>query len=383
MCIRDRAGNLRGIGIGDAGRGRGALTDLADLGSSNPFLDRQYNAAAGRVTDSFNTDILPSLNATFSAAGRTGSPAHIQAASQAAGKLTDSLSGLSADLYGGAYDADRQRQLAAGRQLHGEGLRTGLGATEQQLRAGLGGLGSAHSASGQVLQGGLGALQAGVNAAGNQLQGGLSGLNALLGASGQQLQSGLGGLNAGLGAAGQQAQIGQWGQTNDLNRDRLGAQVDQWGSQNALQGRSIDNQFTLGQGGLANQSQQIANQFTLGQGGLDNQAAQIANQGQQIANQLALGQGGLDNQSQQIANQLRLGLGGLDNQSQQIHNNLQLGAAGLVPALRGIQQTDLNNLLAAGNQQYGLQEGIRNAPCLLYTSPSPRDRTRSRMPSSA
>ena len=27
--------------------------------------------------------------------------------------------------------------------------------------------------------------------------------------------------------------------------------------------------------------------------------------------------------------------------------------------------------------------GYKNEPCLLYTSPSPRDRTRSRMPSSA
>ena len=32
-------------------------------------------------------------------------------------------------------------------------------------------------------------------------------------------------------------------------------------------------------------------------------------------------------------------------------------------------------------QQFQLQENIIN--CLLYTSPSPRDRTRSRMPSSA
>jgi len=31
----------------------------------------------------------------------------------------------------------------------------------------------------------------------------------------------------------------------------------------------------------------------------------------------------------------------------------------------------------------GTTEMIRSYPCLLYTSPSPRDRTRSRMPSSA
>ena len=33
--------------------------------------------------------------------------------------------------------------------------------------------------------------------------------------------------------------------------------------------------------------------------------------------------------------------------------------------------------------QDGYVRGIHIAPCLLYTSPSPRDRTRSRMPSSA
>ena len=36
---------------------------------------------------------------------------------------------------------------------------------------------------------------------------------------------------------------------------------------------------------------------------------------------------------------------------------------------------DLKSLLIAVNEEYG--------NCLLYTSPSPRDRTRSRMPSSA
>ena len=32
---------------------------------------------------------------------------------------------------------------------------------------------------------------------------------------------------------------------------------------------------------------------------------------------------------------------------------------------------------------HGLNNGRTNKSCLLYTSPSPRDRTRSRMPSSA
>ena len=38
---------------------------------------------------------------------------------------------------------------------------------------------------------------------------------------------------------------------------------------------------------------------------------------------------------------------------------------------------------ANGTQDYIVKKGINKDTCLLYTSPSPRDRTRSRMPSSA
>ena len=36
-----------------------------------------------------------------------------------------------------------------------------------------------------------------------------------------------------------------------------------------------------------------------------------------------------------------------------------------------------------GSHQSGRNSGVIHSGCLLYTSPSPRDRTRSRMPSSA
>ena len=39
--------------------------------------------------------------------------------------------------------------------------------------------------------------------------------------------------------------------------------------------------------------------------------------------------------------------------------------------------------LSLADFEYGATEEERQATCLLYTSPSPRDRTRSRMPSSA
>ena len=41
------------------------------------------------------------------------------------------------------------------------------------------------------------------------------------------------------------------------------------------------------------------------------------------------------------------------------------------------------NIAAAANARRAVDEFNDKTPCLLYTSPSPRDRTRSRMPSSA
>ena len=51
-------------------------------------------------------------------------------------------------------------------------------------------------------------------------------------------------------------------------------------------------------------------------------------------------------------------------------------AAGLSPA-------DIGLLIAASLFAGGLATLLQTLGCLLYTSPSPRDRTRSRMPSSA
>ena len=43
----------------------------------------------------------------------------------------------------------------------------------------------------------------------------------------------------------------------------------------------------------------------------------------------------------------------------------------------------LGNYIGAVNNWVALQDDPNNECCLLYSSPSPRDRTRSRMPSSA
>ena len=57
-----------------------------------------------------------------------------------------------------------------------------------------------------------------------------------------------------------------------------------------------------------------------------------------------------------------------------------------MPQLNDIKRKNKNtpksNQVGRGNGSKGTYSG-RGSNCLLYTSPSPRDRTRSRMPSSA
>ena len=50
----------------------------------------------------------------------------------------------------------------------------------------------------------------------------------------------------------------------------------------------------------------------------------------------------------------------------------------VAPAVKGLKW-----MLVAGEASSTAPAGLQVLPCLLYTSPSPRDRTRSRMPSSA
>lgn len=117
-----------------------ALTDTAGGGSltGNPYLDETFNQASGAVTDQFNNQVLPNIAAQFGGAGRTGGGLHHNAVSQSAGQLTDSLAGLSNQLYGGNYQLERDRQLGAaqglfdlynqgaGRHMQGLGLAGGL-----------------------------------------------------------------------------------------------------------------------------------------------------------------------------------------------------------------------------------------------------------------
>src|SRR5882672_156321 len=100
------------------GMGAGSLAQTASGANfNNPYLDQTFNQAAGAVTRNFNNDILPGISAQFGANGRAGSSLQGQVSTDAAHNVTDSLATLAANIYGGNYQQERDRQLQAGQGL--------------------------------------------------------------------------------------------------------------------------------------------------------------------------------------------------------------------------------------------------------------------------
>lgn len=85
--------------------------------TSNPYLTDTYNQAAGEITDTFTNQVLPALSAQFGSAGGSGSQIQGQIATNAAGKLADSLAKLQTNLYGQNFQQERARQMQAGQML--------------------------------------------------------------------------------------------------------------------------------------------------------------------------------------------------------------------------------------------------------------------------
>lgn len=84
-----------------------------DMMRENPYLRDMVSAATRSTQEDFMNSIAPSLASQFSAAGRTGSGAHIGAFSGAAGKLAERLGDVSSNMYGRAYESDMGRRFAA------------------------------------------------------------------------------------------------------------------------------------------------------------------------------------------------------------------------------------------------------------------------------
>lgn len=112
-----QGGNVAAFLGGRADPGQLRETAKGDFLNSNPYLDAQFDTAARGVTDKFQNEIMPGINASFGSAGRTGGGIHQLYAGEAAGQATDSLADLSADIYGGNYQAERDRMMGASNTL--------------------------------------------------------------------------------------------------------------------------------------------------------------------------------------------------------------------------------------------------------------------------
>ena len=100
--------------------------------NSNPYLDSMFGAATRGLNTQYNNQVMPGVNATFGSGGRTGSNAHQTALDMANQQYGNSVGDMAAQIYGGNYQSERDRQLSAS---------TGLGSLGTSLAGAYGSLG--------------------------------------------------------------------------------------------------------------------------------------------------------------------------------------------------------------------------------------------------
>lgn len=110
-------GGYLGQSLMNSGTDPLAMTAYGGFLGSNPYLDSVYNKGAQQITDSFNQEIMPGLNATFGGGGRADSGLHQLYAGEAAGEATDALGNLAASIYAPAYESERDRMVGAAGDL--------------------------------------------------------------------------------------------------------------------------------------------------------------------------------------------------------------------------------------------------------------------------
>lgn len=81
--------------------------------ASNPYLSKTFDAAAGDVSRQYKNSVMPSVNSTFSLAGRYGSGAHQQAVQDAGNSLAGSLTNMGNQIYGQNYQQERGNMMQA------------------------------------------------------------------------------------------------------------------------------------------------------------------------------------------------------------------------------------------------------------------------------
>jgi hypothetical protein len=83
-----------------------------DMGK-NPWLNAQYDQAAGRVTKNFNEAVIPGQDTSFASTGRLGSGAYAALRNKQESQLGQSLGDMGTSLYGGAYASDQANRMGA------------------------------------------------------------------------------------------------------------------------------------------------------------------------------------------------------------------------------------------------------------------------------
>ena len=76
---------------------------------NNPFLRRQVQQAQQGVTQNFQDEIMPALNAVFANAGGVGGGQHQLLARDQANDARDAMSNIATQLYGNAYEGEQNR----------------------------------------------------------------------------------------------------------------------------------------------------------------------------------------------------------------------------------------------------------------------------------
>lgn len=226
---------IMGQGAGNIGNAWQGLSDVASGSflNANPYIDDLYDLAARGVGQNYRDYTVPSTDAAFARAGRSGSGSYALLRNDQDQSLGESLNDLATQIYGGNYANERGLMQQAQGLLGTTGANALGQAQQNRLNASqyLSGLGTdvagnllasrlnaqqylsdfGNQAASQLYQGDLAGLNYGLNAirtAGDPLSDYFDRVGTLYGSEGeststqkQKNKAGLGGVLGGLGRA--------------------------------------------------------------------------------------------------------------------------------------------------------------------------------------
>lgn len=353
----DALGRARDVGSGN--RQLNQVQSGNFLGS-NPYLDKAYDSAASSAVRNYQNAVTPGINATFGAAGRTGSGTHALATSEAANNLGEQLGNMANTMYSNAYQFERGQQDNAANQLMGNRLSADSANQAADLtQMGYGAQYGLANQQADISRAGLIAdilranqsagLQAGMANQSAGLQAGIANQNASLQSRQQNLSALQGNQQYGL-------QAGMANQNADSTLAGLGTNVNLQNAANNLSAQQANQNAGINtQNMFGNFAMQNANNALSGQQSNQNAALQMA--GYNNATNLANASNNLQGQ---LANQnAGLNLAGLNNTVNMANasNNL---AAQQYNQSTGTSYNNLLGQLMMANQNTGLNAGIAN-----------------------